>query len=261
MMESAEPVLRQPVTAEYVLSVFQDQHRQIFLLEHDMLPREELTFETPVEEWQWQCDYLEWRPLGRAWNESWGIDLTDEEWREVLTPKRKKTLGGVCELIARHASAPVIREETFFGKPCRPASAFLTIRALLKEAGADVSEIAPSSSLFPYTNQFAGTFRWNIANLALGALPGAEVINWDLYRGADLSLLWMTGTLPFALMFSLGSHSLWLMLVPGFFLLLFLLFRWQLHHLGGRRLQFGKLQTFRDLAELIATEAPVVVTT
>lgn len=261
MMESAEPVLRQPVTAEYVLSVFQDQHRQIFLLEHDMLPREELTFETPVEEWQWQCDYLEWRPLGRAWNDAWDIDLTDDEWRKVLTPERKKTLGGVCELIARHATVPVIREEMYFGKPCRPASAFLAIRALLEEAGADVSEIAPSTLLIPYTKQFAGTFRWNIANLALGAMPGAQVINWDLYRGADLSLLWMTGTLPFALMFSLGMRSPWFLLIPGVFFVMYLLFRWELQRLGGKQLKFGELKTFRDLAELIAAEAPMVATT
>ncbi|WP_417384028.1 hypothetical protein [Gimesia sp.] len=255
MMKSAESVLRQPVTAEYVLSVFQDQHRQIFLLEHDMLPREELTMETTVEEWQWQCDYLEWRPLGRAWNDAWGIALTDEEWRAVLRPERKKRLGGVCELIARHASAPVLREETFFGKPCRSASVFLTIRALLQEAGADVSEIAPSTPLIPYTNQFASTFRWNIANLAPGAMPGAKIMNWDHYRGADISLLWMTGTLPFALMFSLGSRSLWPLLFPGGFLLLFLLFRAELHRRGGRQLQFGNLRTFRDLSELIATRA------
>ncbi|MCA9004326.1 MAG: hypothetical protein KDA70_03555 [Planctomycetaceae bacterium] len=248
-------ILTEPVTAEYVLSVFQDQHRQIFLLEHDMLPREELTMETTVEEWQYQCDYLEWRPLGRAWNDAWGIDLADEEWRAVLTPKRKKTLGGVCELIAQHASAPVIREETFFGKPCRPASAFLTIRALLKEAGADVSKIAPSTPLIPYTNQFADTFRWSIANLAPGVMPGAKIMNWDHYRGADISLLWMTGTLPFALMFSLGSRSLWPLLFPGGFLLLFLLFRVELHRRGGRQLQFGNLRTFRDLSELIAARA------
>ncbi|QDT79389.1 hypothetical protein Mal35_28470 [Gimesia maris] len=254
-MDGEKIIVEVPATPEYVLSVFQDQHRQIFLLEHDMLPREELTFETTVEEWQWQCDSLEWRPLGRAWNDAWGIDLPDEEWREVLKPERKKTLGGVCELIARHASTPVIREETFFGKPCRPASTFLTIRALLQEAGADVSEISPSTPLIPYTNQFAGTFQWNIANLAPGTLPRPSILNWDCYRGADISLLWMTGTLLFAAMFSLGSRSLWPLLFPGGFLLLFLLFRAELHRRGGRQLHFGKLITFRDLSELIATRA------
>ncbi|MFI4847673.1 MAG: hypothetical protein ACIAZJ_01125 [Gimesia chilikensis] len=258
MMESAEPVLRQPVTAEYVLSVFQDQHRQIFLLEHDMLPREELTFETPVEEWQWQCDYLEWRPLGRGWNDAWGIDLTDDEWRKVLTPERKKTLGGVCELIARHATVPVIREETFFGKPCRPASAFLTIRALLEEAGADVSEIAPSTDLSAYSYQYGRTFLYTIANLSPGTLPRPAIMNGDSYRGADLSLLWMTATLPFALMFSLGIGSPWFLLIPGVFFLMYLLFRWELQRLGGKQLKFGELKTFRDLAELIAAETPVV---
>lgn len=258
MMESAEPVLRQPVTAEYVLSVFREQHRLYFLLDYDMLPREEMTFESTVEEWRDQLDLVEWRPLGQAENELWEINLPDEAWKQVLEPEGEKTLGGVCELIARHAVAPVIREETFFGKPCRPASAFLTIRALLQEAGADVSEIAPSTDLREYSYRYGRTFLYTIANLAPGTLPRPEIMNGDSYRGADRSLLWMTATLPFALMFSLGIGSPWFLLVPGMYLTMYCLFRWELQRLGGKQLKFGELKTFRDLAELMAAEAPVV---
>jgi hypothetical protein len=257
-MESAEPVLRQPVTAEYVLSVFREQHRLYFLLDYDMLPREELTFESTVEEWRDQMDLVEWRPLGQAENELWEINLPDEEWKQVLEPEGEKILGGVCELIARYAAVPVIREEMFFGKPCRPASAFLTIRALLKEAGADVSEIAPSTDLREYSYRYAFAFLYRIANLSPGTLPRPEIMNWGSYRGADLSLLWMTGTLPFALMFSLASRSPWLLLIPGVFFLMYLLFRWEHERLGGKQLKFGELKTFRDLAELMAAEATVV---
>lgn len=260
-MDGNQLILKEPVTAEYVLSVFREQHRLYFLLDFDMLPREELTFESTVEEWREQMDLLDWRPLGRAQNELWEINLPDEEWKQVLEPEDEKTLGGVCELIARHATAPVIREETFFGKPCRPASAFLTIRALLQEAGADVSEIAPSTDLSEYSYQYGRTFLYTIANLSPGTLPRPAIMNGDSYRGADLSLLWMTGTLPFALMFSLGMRSPWFLLIPGVFFLMYLLFRWELQRLGGKQLKFGELKTFRDLAELIAAEAPVVQTT
>lgn len=258
-MDGDQLILREPVTAEYVLSVFREQHRLYFLLDFDMLPREELTFESTVEEWREQMDLLDWRPLGQTENELWEINLSDEEWKQVLEPEDEKTLGGVCELIARHATAPVIREETFFGKPCRPASAFLTIRALLQEAGADVSEIAPSTDLSAYSYQYGRTFLSTIANLSPGTLPRPAIMNGDSYRGADLSLLWMTGTLPFALMFSMGMHSSWLLLIPGMFFLMYLLFRWELQLLGGKQLKFGELKTFRDLAELMAAEAPVVV--
>ncbi|QDT84499.1 hypothetical protein [Gimesia chilikensis] len=252
-------ILKEPVTAKYALSVFREQHRLYFLLDYDMLPREELTSESTVEEWREQMDLLDWRPLGQAENELWEINLPDEEWKQVLEPEDEKTLGGVCELIARHASAPVIREETFFGKPCRPASAFLTIQALLQEAGADVSEISPSTDLSAYSYQYGRTFLYKIANLSPGTLPRPEILNGDSYRGADLSLLWMTGTLPFALMFSLGMRSPWFLLIPGMFFLMYLLFRWELQRLGGKQLKFGELKTFRDLAELMAAEAPVVV--
>lgn len=118
-----------------------------------------------------------------------------------------------------------------------------------------MSEIAPSTPLIKYSYQYGGTFLWKIANLAPGTLPKPELVNWDTYRGADLSLLWFTGTLPFALMFSIGSRSFWLLLIPGLFLILFLLLRWEHERLGGKQLKFGELKTFRDLSELIAQRA------
>lgn len=57
-MKSASPVIEVPATPEYVLTVFQEQHRLYFLIDYDMLPREELTFETTVEEWREEMDLV-----------------------------------------------------------------------------------------------------------------------------------------------------------------------------------------------------------
>ncbi|WP_417391697.1 hypothetical protein [Gimesia sp.] len=252
-MESTHGVIEVSATPEYVLSVFQDQQRLYFLLDYDEHPREVLSFESTIEEWRSQMDLVGWRALGRAENKFWKMNLSDQEWRQVLKPEREKTLRGVCALIAQHASTPVIREVIFFGKPCRPASVFLTIRALLQEAGADVSEIAPSTLLVDYTSKYSGDFLWTISRLAPGTMPEPRIENQGLYQAADLCLLWTIGASLFFLFFI--SICVWVLIVPACLFLIFLSLRWKYERQGGRKLQLGTLKTFRDLSELIAQRA------
>src|SRR5262245_5858694 len=137
------PAIDEPATAEYVLTVLQDMHRQQCQYDPEAEPGVVLSFDTTVEQWQDACDLFGGKELGRAHNDFWGISISDDEWREVLEPASQKQLAGVCQLIATQAVRPVVRPARLLGGDCAPAGAFLTIRSLLHQAGElAASEIA-----------------------------------------------------------------------------------------------------------------------
>ncbi|QDT94832.1 hypothetical protein [Gimesia aquarii] len=90
-------------TPEYVLSVLQDEHRQIVQVDDACDPDIDLTFDSTVADWRDAMDYLHAKQLGRGLNVSWALSLPDAAWRNVLTPEREKTLRDVT-LRARNFS-------------------------------------------------------------------------------------------------------------------------------------------------------------
>jgi hypothetical protein len=74
------PTIDEPATSEYVLSVLQDEHRQQChyddMADHDA----KLSFETTVAEWREACDLVDSPELGRAYNQMWGINSSDQVW-------------------------------------------------------------------------------------------------------------------------------------------------------------------------------------
>ena len=249
-MNAMHPTIEKPTNRNYVLDVLVDSHRQACQYDLEADSDIVLTFNSTVADWRLACDLLEWRGLGRAMNEWWGIQQSDEQWREVLEPEEDKTLGGVCDLIAAHARQPIIRESTYFGRTCRPADAFLTIRSLLVEAGADASAIRPSTPLEEFTRNHTTTFLNKISRLAPGALPEVK-IDTPFH---DFSMGLMLGSfLLFVVTACLSSFFPRLYV----FAIVSLLVSWVLTfvtaQLKPRSVQFGELKTFRDLATLIAT--------
>ena len=150
-MDDHYPTIDEPATRDYVLAVLRDEHRQQCQYDEAADPDVWLSLETTVAEWREACDLIPPRELGRALNQMWGIACSDSEWGDVLEPSHRRRLSGVCELIARHATRRRIRPARLLGRNCASAGAFLTIRSLLRQSGADVSELAPLTSLADYT--------------------------------------------------------------------------------------------------------------
>lgn len=243
-------LIKQPVTPEYVLAVFNDWHRMDYEANYLREPPELLTFETTIEDWLFDADFISWRSVARWLNEVWEISVTAREWKTVLAPMRKKTLAGVCKLIAQHAQVPVIREQSFFGKPCRPASVFLTIRAMLQEAGVDVSEIRPSTSLEEYARQHWELFWGDFTMLAPGALPPCRLVRTP---GQTLETACITiGAGMFLLGLILGMIDSLILVFPLILCPLLLVRIFCFPALGPTYIYFGDLKTFRDLSETIA---------
>jgi len=254
-METHSPIINVPATPEYVLSVFNVWQRQTYQVNYEMEPPEPLTFESTIEEWCFDDDFLSWRRVARATNEVWEISVSNREWKTVLTPLRKKTLAGVCQLISQHARVPVIREQNFFGKPCRPASVFLTIRALLQEAGVDVSEIRPSTSLEEYARQHWELFWKEFTMLAPGAMPPCRFVRTPA-QSLETACLTI-GTGMFILGLILGMIDPLVLVFPLILCLLLLVRIFCVPDFGPSYVYFGDLKTFRDLSETIAVHEAV----
>ncbi len=242
------PTDHEQATPEYVLAVLREWHRQDPDADHSV----ELSFDTPIVYWRgafWETHTL-WE-LGQALNRAWEMDCSDAEWRAVLRPEGTKKLGGVCELIARHTYRPRIRPARLLGRSCAAAGAFLTVRSLLYEAGVPVDNVRPSTALAPYTRQYRDVFLDPILRLAPGALPVARIhdpvrdaAQWCLVSG-------FLGSLA-------GSCFGWYLLatMTGFLLVAGLAVDWfAARCLAPRKVEFGELRTFRDLARALVSEA------
>lgn len=249
------PTRSEPATAEYVLAVLRDIHRHAAQIDADVDSRAELTFDTTIDDWQEAMgDAMSWRDLGHWMNEQWQIHLTDDIWHHMLEPGSTKRLSDLCQVIANHTRQPHVRPAQLLGTISTKAGAFLTVRSILKQAGADASKIAPSSLLEPYTRRYYQLFLSRISPLAPGALPPIKIRYpfyanplWGVliglvcmvignYYDGKYHLFTIGGTVVLVLSIALSWYAV----------------RWRL----PTSVEFGELKTFRELAEVIANGAP-----
>jgi len=88
-------------------------------------------------------DDLDWRDLEHYF----GLKLR-AEWWAAWTPDH--TVGELCENLATGTCVPVLEPATVLGTRCETAGAFLTLKRMLADNGADVSDLGPSSEVKPY---------------------------------------------------------------------------------------------------------------
>jgi hypothetical protein len=171
--------------------------------------------------------------------------LSDEWWQRVW---EFGTIRGLCMALAQFVEVPVIEPVTVLGRPSPSAGAFLTVRALLARAGADVSDLRPSTPLLPYLWLWPGVFRWELPRMAPGRIPEVRFQNRRLTRrvlGAVIGL----GGLVFSFWVAKHFPAIGAVLA-GVFVKVFLLDLLRTPFAARARnwsVEFGDLYDFRDL--------------
>jgi hypothetical protein len=250
-MDADYPIIEEPATAEYVLAVLRDLHRQQCQYDPEAEADVSLTFDSTIDDWRAACDLEYSCKLGRSLNQYWGITCSDEEWHAVLEPATEQRLAGVCELIARQVRRPRIRPAKFFGRTCAPAGAFLTVRSILHQAGAPAEAITPSSPLAPYTRRYCELFLGRILRLAPGAMPPVK-IRKPLYDASILGLLiGIVVLLCGAFGKAYGAAAIGSVVAFSCYVGIWIAARGL-----PSSVQFGQMKTFRDLAVVIAAGGP-----
>lgn len=136
-----------------ILKIFKEQHRLCSEIDPEADPWAEITGDMTVREWRNANDLLPWRKLGEFLNQEFKINVSENEWYELLGPDRKRKLIDVCEFIAKNADKEIIKPINIFGQECLSAAIFVTLKKNLKNKGVDVSELKPSSKLTKYLNK------------------------------------------------------------------------------------------------------------
>ena len=260
MITDFEPEYVTP-TPEEVLELLRDMYRQQCEIDFETVPGQTLTFESTIAEWRFACDLVAWRRLGRAFNEIWDLRESDKTWRGLLTPAKKRTLGDVCAFLAPRIKLPRVRPANVLGRECLSAGAFLTIRTMLKRAGANVDNVAPSTPLAEYTRHHPGAFLDRISRLAPNVLPPVKVhspYHDNVFRAtiAGFMIMFMGGCLQ-----EFAADRVWLQAI-GIFLVVIgcplVSTIWiagllqPLLRIHPRSVTFGELRTFKDLSVLMA---------
>jgi hypothetical protein len=235
----------EPATPEYILAAFREYHRHACASYHAD-PHVVLDMNTTVGEWieASHLDDMTWWSVGRCLNSSFEIHGSKAEWREVLVPTSERRLADMCAFVAAHHRRPRIRPAKLLGTECMSAGAFLTIRALLHQAGAPAERIGPSTELADFIRDYSYVFFWYIGRLAPGVMPPIVVDRqrkeWAILCGVGSGLLgglFSWTNLPDAA-WAAWSRSLLHFLRASFFC--------------PAQVSIGDLRTFRDLAVLLA---------
>jgi hypothetical protein len=182
--------------------------------------------------------------------------LPDSWWLRVW---EFGTVGGLCAALAQFVDVPAVEPVMVAGRPCRASGAFLVIRAVLADAGVDVSELRPSSPLLPYVWVWPDAFRWELPRLAPGRVPPVRFAIRRLTRRIVGAVLGFGGLL-FSVWIGQGFPVFGGVLAAVFvkvFLLDLLLAPWAARRRNWS-VEFGTLKDFRDLATLIAEETEPV---
>lgn len=251
-MESAAPVIEVPATPEYVLDVLLEQARHEWSKMSVFSEEEEIpvTLDSPLET-LWDACQLYDLGVICLFTKNW-LGLSESDWAQLVSGPQMQTVRDFCERIAARMTMPVISLETFIGRTCRPASAFLAIRSLLQEAGVDVAEIAPSTSLSKVTRRHLDLFLGPIAKLAPGVLPTVQVKRpvWDTNWIGTAAILYYLLLGPLSVGYGTAAYLLCM-----FVFACLVIAAYGTKERDPVRVRFGNLRTFRDLSELIAQRA------
>jgi hypothetical protein len=191
-------------------------------------------------------------------NELFHLRLSYAQWREILTPRSQRTLAELSEFIAsQRLPVPRIEPVTVMGSTSLAAGVFLVIRKVLRDAGADVSDLRPSSPLKPYLMSHARPLVESLSKIAPGRLPPLEIDDsMAASFGCAMQLTWLIALV--CRIAGIRSFEWQLNVTIGVALALHLLARF-LDWTRGRPLdlRFVWVRDFRDLSRVIAGERAV----
>ena len=116
-----------PMTSDEVLATLIDQQRDDF--GETLLAS--VTPASPVKALFDTYPILPWGDIANSLNAMFELSVSLDEWRPVLLPKRRRTVGALCDFIARRATILDIQPVTVMGDTSLAAGVFLAMRHIL----------------------------------------------------------------------------------------------------------------------------------
>lgn len=135
------------------LEIFKEQHRLFGPLDPMTIPNFEIAKETTIFDWRDSKDMLPWDELADYLNQEFRIKIPIKTWKTVLIPETEKTIWDLCQFLSSTVEKEEVKPIKVFGKECLSAAVFWTIKSNLKQKGAIVSELRPSTIIADFLKE------------------------------------------------------------------------------------------------------------
>ncbi|MEN2486252.1 hypothetical protein AAYQ05_00505 [Flavobacterium sp. B11] len=133
--------------SDEILKIFKEQHRLCSPLDIEVDESFVLTTKTVIRDWRRALDLVKWNELAVFLNKEFKINEPLEKWNSILNPEDKRTLGELCDFIAKVAEKEIINPIKILGDECLSAAVFITLKNNLRNKGVDVGDLGPSTKI------------------------------------------------------------------------------------------------------------------
>lgn len=214
-------------TSNELLEIFKEQHRLCSPLD----PMADATFVLSRETKIWQFsaaqDLLPWYEYAKFLNQEFRIDVPEKQWKTVLNPDDKQTLGNLCDFLSTVAEKEVIKPVKRLGKECLSATIFLTLKKNLKNKEVDVANLKPSTKIAEFLSTYEN-FSPLVEEVTLTGVKTFEKFEYGILQTERRFKYWIDKIFP----------------------------NW----VYKRPIHTGDIQTFRDLVEKIMENEKLGIT-
>lgn len=205
----AKPKLR-AMTSDEVLGLFHQWAMIEYWLPLDEV-KDRLGRDISIHKLLTEVDYLgNWKKFSETLNIVFDIDLSQSQWKPCLQWPRHRNVGDLCDFISQHAVMEQIEPAEILGRSCIEAGVFRSIVSMLKRAGADTSDLAPSTRVGPYILKYNKIFFMDLGKIAPGAVPKFEGMVFESRENSIFDVLpLLFVSLPIVVSLSVLLSAIW----------------------------------------------------
>lgn len=134
----------------------------------------EFSFLTSIEEWVDACDLVGPKQLTKYYYELFELSSNYEELESIFLNGKYNNLGDLCQYLADNAIRKEIKPMVLFGRSCKSAAIFKTLKSELVKRGVDADFLKPSSEILPFFSKHGGILLDVVCKIAPGSLTNFE---------------------------------------------------------------------------------------
>lgn len=181
--------------SDEILEIFKEQHRLCSLLDIEADESFVLTTKTVIRDWRRARDLVKWNELAVFLNKEFKINEPLERWDSNLNPEDKRTLGELCDFIAKVAEKEIINPIKILGDECLSAATFLTLKRNLKNKGADVTNLRPSTKIKDFLDIY-DNFSPLIEEVTLTGVQVFDKLKYEKIKSEKRYKYWIDRIVP-----------------------------------------------------------------
>lgn len=178
-----EFLFEKKLDSKEIIEIINSIKEQYEKIDPSILANGNMDEKTTILEWMDNFDITEVNNLGKYINSWFMLNISESEWKQILEPVEIKTIFDVTEFIRLRGKTYEFKDYFAFGRACRTAGIFLTLKSVMQKKGINVEKIKPSTLISEITKENIHEFIETVNLLSPNKLPKIEI---KLYKIAYL---------------------------------------------------------------------------